>query len=113
MNYEEFNNLKTIKDEKNPFSTLYVLDGGETFYLEPAFYTQLHGFKERHTPSDYQRIIDEMIAITKRNKKVVFTANFEYPQTEVEGYIYLEITDVTDPLHIFVEDKSRGSDYGD
>jgi DNA-binding transcriptional ArsR family regulator len=27
--------------------------------------------------------------------------------------IYREIFDITDPLHIFVEDKSRGSDYGD
>ena len=47
------------------------------------------------------------------NKKVVFTANYESPLTEAEGYIYLEITDVTDPLKIYAEDKSRGSDYGD
>ena len=49
----------------------------------------------------------------KKNKKIIFTANYETPQTEKEGFIYLEITDVTDPLHIYVEDKSRGSDYGD
>ena len=52
--------------------------------------------------------------IVKKNKKVVFTGNFEFPQTETdEDYIILEITDVTDPLKIYVEDKSRGSDYGD
>lgn len=113
MNYEEFQNLRLIKDEKNPFCALYVLDTGESFYLEPAFYTQMQGFKERHTTEDYQKIVNAMIEITRRNKRVVFTANFEYPQTDVEDYIYLEITDVTDPLHIFVEDKSRGSDYGD
>ena len=43
----------------------------------------------------------------------MFVGNFEFPQTEVEEHIFLEITDVTDPLKIFVEDKSRGSDYGD
>ena len=37
-------------------------------------------------------------------------------QDKLEGEIkkvYLEITDVTNPLEIFAEDKSRGSDYGD
>ena len=113
MIYEEFKNLKTIEDKANPFCTLYELDDGSRFYLEPAFYTQLNGFKERHTPADFQRIIEAMIETTKRNKHVIFTANFEFPQTEAEGYIYLEITDITDQLKIYVEDKSRGSDYGD
>ena len=27
--------------------------------------------------------------------------------------VYLEITDITNKLKIFLEDKSRGSDYGD
>ena len=55
-----------------------------------------------------------MIEIVRKNKKVVFVGNFENPQTEVDDdYIFLEITDVTDPLRVFVEDKSRGSDYGD
>lgn len=113
MTHEEFKNLKTLNDPKNPFSTLYVLDSGESFYVEPAFFTQLHGFKERHTAENYQKILDEMINLVKKNKKIVFTANFDCPQTDVDGYIFLEINDVTDPLKIFVEDKSRGSDYGD
>ena len=113
MIYKEFKDYKEVKDRNNPFCKHYVLDSGESFYVEPAFFTQLHGFKDRHDEETYQRIIDRMIEIVKKNKKVVFVGNFEYPQTEVEGYIYLEITDVTDPLQIFVEDKSRGSDYGD
>lgn len=112
MKHEEFENLKTETDTHNPFSTLYILDDCR-FYVEPAFFTQLHGFKERHTPIVYQKIIDEMIRVVKKNKRVVFTANFECPQTDVDDFIFLEITDVTDPLQIFVEDKSRGSDYGD
>lgn len=113
MRYEEFKHLTVIEDKNNPFCTLFELPDGERFYLEPAFYTQLIGFRDRFPESDYKRIINQMIEVTKRNKKVVFTAEFEYPQTEVEGYIFLEITDITDPLCIFAEDKSRGSDYGD
>ena len=113
MMYEEFKQYKYVKDNKNPFCNHYVLDDGSSFYVEPVFYTQLQGFKDRHPIEKYNEIIDKMIALVKRNKKVVFAGNFEYPQTEVEGYIFLEITDVTDPLRIFVDDKSRGSDYGD
>ena len=113
MSYEEFKNYKEIKDINNPFCAHYLLDSGESFYIEPVFYTQLQGFKERHTLEDYQRIINRMIEVVMKNKKVVFVGNFEFPQTEVEDYIFLEITDITDPLQIFVEDKSRGSDYGD
>lgn len=113
MNYEEFQQFKEEKDRNNPFCKHYVLDDGESFYVEPVFYTMLRGFKDRHDEKTYQRIIERMIEVVKKNKRVVFVGNFENPQTEVEGYIYLEITDLTDPLQIFVEDKSRGSDYGD
>ena len=113
MIYEEFNAYKLEMDPKNPFCNHYVLDSGEDFYVEPVFYTMLQGFKERHPIEEYQRIIARMIEVVLKNKKVVFVGNFDYPQTEVEGYIFLEVTDITDPLQIFVEDKSRGSDYGD
>ena len=113
MIYPEFKVYKEVKDPNNPFCNHYVLESGESFYIEPVFYTQLKGFKDRHDEKAYQRIIDRMIEVVKKNKKVVFVGNFDYPQTEVEGYIFLEITDITDPLQIFVEDKSRGSDYGD
>ena len=51
--------------------------------------------------------------VIKKNHKVIFTADFENPWITREGFIYREIQDITDPLCIFVEDKSRGSDYGD
>ncbi len=113
MIYEEFKQYKLEMDNNNPFCNRYFLESGEVFYIEPAFYTQLKGFKDRHSNEDYQRIINRMIEVVKKNKRVVFVGNFEYPQTEVEDFIFLEITDITDPLKIFVEDKSRGSDYGD
>ena len=111
-NYLEFTSLKNIPDQENPFSTLYEYEDGSRFYIEPVFYTQLRGFKERY-PNEYHLIIKEMEKITKKNRRVVFTGNFDFPQTVAQNYIFLEITDVTDLLHIYVEDKSRGSDYGD
>ena len=112
MKYEEFKDLKLIEDKANPFCSLYELEDGSRFYIEPVFYTMLKGFKDHH-PELYQSIIDEIISRARKEKRVVYTGNYECPLTNVEDYIFLEITDITDPLHIFVEDKSRGSDYGD
>ena len=112
IEYEEFANLTRLEDKNNPFCAKFMYPSGETFYIEPVFLTQLHGFRD-HYKDSYPSILKRMEEIVLKNKKVVFTGNFEFPQTEVEGYIFLEITDVTDPLQIYVEDKSRGSDYGD
>lgn len=112
MNYPEFNKYKEEFDNKNPYSKKYILDDGSMFYIEPAFYTQLIGFKT-YRPESFEKILNEIERLVRKNKKVVFVGNFEFPQTEVDQFIFLEITDVTDPLKIFVEDKSRGSDYGD
>ena len=62
---------------------------------------------------DVQEIMEEIDKTIKSKHKVIFTADFENPWITREGYIYREIFDITDPLLIFVEDKSRGSDYGD
>ena len=112
MIIEEFTKFKDITDKDNPFIPHYEIEEGVDFYIEPIFYTQLLGFKERHEDK-YQLIIDSLIERVKKNKKVIFVGDFETNIFEKEGYIILEITDITDPLHIFVEDKSRGSDYGD
>ena len=112
MSYEEFKEFKSVKDEENPFSHHFVIDENTDFYLEPVVFTQLHGFQERH-PDKYDLIIKSMIERVKSLKKVIFVGDFENYFTEKEGYIYLELSDITDPLKIFVEDKSRGSDYGD
>lgn len=110
--YEEFKHLKMLEDKNNPFCTLYEYESGESFYLEPVFYTQLMGFKDYY-PDQYHLIIEKMEELVKKNKKIVFTGNFDNPLTAVDNYIFLEITDVTDSLQIYAEDKSRGSDYGD
>lgn len=108
----EFEHLKQLEDKSNPFTNLYELESGDRFYIEPVFYTQLKGFKD-YQGERYDEIINKIIDLVKQNHRVVFTGNYDCPLTNVDGYIYLEITDVTDPLRIFAEDKSRGSDYGD
>ena len=90
----------------------YKDDEGNSFYVEPGFYDGLRGFKEKRA-EDFDRIMAAIDETIKKNHKVIFTADFEYPWITREGYIYREIHDITDPLLIFVEDKSRGSDYGD
>ena len=113
MKYTEFEHIKILEDKNNPFCTLYEYEDGSRFYIEPQFYTMLKGFEEKYRER-YHEILKRMEEVVRRNKRVIFTASFENPQTLAEDeYIILEIFDITNPLQIFVEDKSRGSDYGD
>lgn len=112
IHYPEFEHLKIIEDKPNGFASLFEYEDGSRFYIEPVFYSQLSGFK-LHYPNEFPTILKQMEIIVKKNKRVVFTGDFECSPTETEDFIYLEITDITDPLHLYVEDKSRGSDYGD
>jgi hypothetical protein len=112
MNYEEFKEYKLDKDPQNPFTPHFIISEEVDFYVEPVVFTQLHGFKERH-PDKYDLIVESMIKKVKELKKVIFVGDFENYFTEKDDYIYLELLDITNPLKIFVEDKSRGSDYGD
>lgn len=110
--YEEFKDIEYKVDEKNPYAARFILDTGDIFYIEPVFHLQLQGFKQRY-PERYDEIIAEIIRLAKRNHLVVFEGDEENEITHVENAIYLTVQDVCDPLQIFVEDKSRGSDYGD
>lgn len=109
---EEFKQFEKIKNPEYPLLDHYVINSEIDFYIEPIFYSQLDGFKERHS-KEYNLIIDAIIQRVKKNKKVIFVGDFEENTFELPGYIILEIQDITNPLKIFVEDKSRGSDYGD
>lgn len=114
--YEEFNHLKEIKDLSNPFSKLYEFDDGSKCYIEPLFYSYLKNF-ENIFPNKVNLVIQEMENITRKNKKVIFTGMDEEfedePVTKKDGYIILTLTDILNRLQIFIDNKSRGSDYGD
>lgn len=110
--YEEWKSIDFSIDPANPFTSKFTLDSGDIFYVEPVFHLELQGFKQRY-PERINDILLEMERITRKNHLVVFIGEEDNEITTVEGAIYLTIQDVTNPLQIFVEDKSRGSDYGD
>ena len=110
MNYEEFKDLEEIFESK--FVKCFRFPNGERFYIEPAFYTQLM-YLEQIQPNDFPKVIAEMKRQTLNKKLISFVYDYENPFFTVEGSIYYEITDITNPIHVFFEDKSRGSDYGD
>ena len=111
MEYIEFSKYKLIKDSST-LAKHYRDDEGNEFFIEPGFYYQLIGFKDKR-PESYQTLLEGIYKCIKENHKVIFTINFESPFFEKEGFIYKEIEDISDELRIFFEDKSRGSDYGD
>lgn len=110
MNYEEFKGFAEISESK--FIKCFALPTGEKFYIEPAFYTQLMSLKEIY-PNEFPKVIAQIEKVVREKKLVSLVYDYENPFLPVEGSIYLEITDITDPIHVFFEDKSRGSDYGD
>lgn len=112
MEQIEFKNLENIKDGKHPLAELYKLEDKYYFYIEPNFYSQLSYLKERYYDR-FDEIMEELIANVKRNKKVVFTADYDNPVVYEDDYIYQEIEDILNPLKIVTDYTSCGSDYGD
>ena len=94
MTYEAFIKYKEYVDPENHLVHAYEDEEGNRFYVEPGFYEGLMGFKEKRSER-FDELMDAIDSCIKKNHKVILTADF------------------TDPLAIFVEDKSRGSDYGD
>jgi hypothetical protein len=112
MLYPEFGQYISFVDAGNPLANGYKTKEGHVFYVEPGFYTGLLGFKEKRA-DQFPQILKRIDETVRKNPKVIFVGDFEHPFVKKDDFIYLEIQDITDPLNIFVEDKSRGSDYGD
>lgn len=110
MNYEEFSEYKEITDNK--FVKKFESKENHIFYIEPAFYTQLMGLKERY-PEKIEIVVNEMKKQISANKFIAFVYDYENPFLDYGEAILREFTDVTDAVKVFYEDKSRGSDYGD
>jgi type IV secretory pathway VirB4 component len=109
---QELSMFTLLEDKNHPLTLKYSFEDS-VFYIEPMFYTQMENLKALR-PEEFSKFFEGFIATIRKNKKVIFTADYELPHIQdLDDYIYREITDITDPLEIFVEDKSRGSDYGD
>lgn len=112
MLYEEFNQYKSSINKINPLCHYYEDGNGNSFFVEPGFYTALLGYKDKD-PKNFTRIMERIDFEIKRNHKVIFVSDYESPFVSIDDYIYLEMTDITDPLHCTWVDDSRPSDYGD
>jgi len=110
MNYEEFIEFQEVTDNK--FVKKFITKSENTFYLEPAFYTQMIGLFERY-PEQKENFMSELKRQIEANKEIAFVYDFENPFLDYGNAVLREFTDVTDACKIFYEDKSRGSDYGD
>jgi hypothetical protein len=110
MNYEEFSKYNEVKD--NNFVKKFTTCSGNSFYIEPAFYTQMMGLFERY-PEEKEKFMNKMHELINNNKEIAFVYDFENPFLDYGDAVLREFVDVTDACKIFYEDKSRGSDYGD
>ena len=109
---KEFEEFKVLPNEEYPFASKYGFEDC-VFYIEPMFISQLEGMKTLRK-EEFTKLWNGIKDTIRKYKKVVFVYDFENPYVkDLDGFIYRELTDISDPLHIFVEDKSRGSDYGD
>ena len=54
-----------------------------------------------------------MDEIVKKNRKVIFQGDEDYPLIEKDEFIYLTAMDVADQAKVIIEKESRPSDYGD
>ncbi len=112
MEFKEFSRFKKSLDPRFIGSEKFVIDKDHIFYMEPNFESQLFYLEERYKDK-FPEIIKSMLKLVKKNKYVIFTADFENPVVSLDGYIYQEVDDILNPLNIDCGYISRGSDYGD
>lgn len=102
------------QDKKNPFTNFYSCRNCGTFYIEPIFMRKLELYEELHGRNkNYNKMIQVMQDVVSKNNIVVFTNDIDNSISKVEGAIFIEFRDITDLAHVFINDISRGSDYGD
>lgn len=112
MLYPEFSQYKPYSEHETRLVNSYLDDEGNFFYVEPGFYSQLLGYKEK-APDTLPKILKKMDEIIKTNHHVIFTMDYESPFVRKDDFIYVEIGDITDALKCTWIDDSRPSDYGD
>ncbi len=115
MEFIEFKQYKKNQDERyDKYAPSYILDDGSIFYIEPNFYTQLINLK-LHFDKEFEKLISSIIEITKKNKKVIFTGNYDSPLiNDKKGFIYRDINDLLAYNHLTLDIKiNPESDWKD
>lgn len=112
MNYPEWADRQLMIDLRNKIAKCYKNKDGSIFYVEPGFYKAFEALKNIY-PDRIDDILRKMDELTSSNKKVVYVSDSDDPLVIVEKAKYITIFDLTDSIGLLLEDKSRGSDYGD
>lgn len=113
--YKEWSSRKRIIDEENKFATCYQNTDGSLIYIEPGFYTTFTNFCSLF-PEHKEAVLNLMDEISTKYGIAVFTSDDEEPFVKIDEdkrAVFLNITDLANRLHIIIDHKSRGSDYGD
>lgn len=112
MLYPEWKDRTLMVDLKNRLAKCYKNKDGSIFYVEPGFYKLLQALRNVY-PDRFDEVLKKMDELTSANELVVYVCDEENPLIDVEKAKYITIFDITDSLGLLLEDKSRGSDYGD
>lgn len=112
MNYPEWADRQLMIDLRNKIAKCYKNKDGSIFYVEPGFYKAFEALKNIY-PDRIDDVLRKMDELTSSNKKVVYVSDPDDPLVIVEKAKYIAIFDLTDSIGLLLEDKSRGSDYGD
>lgn len=112
MNYSEWADRQLMIDLRNKIAKCYKNKDGSIFYVEPGFYKAFEALKNIY-PDRIDDVLRKMDELTSSNKKVVYVSDLDDPLVIVEKAKYITIFDLTDSIGLLLEDKSRGSDYGD
>lgn len=112
MNYPEWADRQLMIDLRNKIAKCYKNKDGSIFYVEPGFYKAFEALKNIY-PDRIDDVLRKMDELTSSNKKVVYVSDPDAPLVIVEKAKYITIFDLTDSIGLLLEDKSRGSDYGD
>lgn len=112
MNYPEWADRQLMIDLRNKIAKCYKNKDGSIFYVEPGFYKAFEALKNIY-PDRIDDVLRKMDELTSSNKKVVYVSDPDDPLVIVEKAKYITIFDLTDFIGLLLEDKSRGSDYGD
>lgn len=112
MNYPEWADRQLMIDLRNKIAKCYKNKDGSIFYVEPGFYKAFEALKNIY-PDRIDDVLRKMDELTSSNKEVVYASDPDDPLVIVEKAKYITIFDLTDSIGLLLEDKSRGSDYGD
>ncbi len=107
-----FSKFETLIDLQNSKYAQAYRYKNNTFYIENNF-NEVFSRLEKILPDEFELIKKELFNQIEKNKLVVFCINEEYTPIYRPDAIFLTLIDLANKVNVDIENKSRGSDYGD